>query len=266
VAALRRATAVSAVSASTAAEISAAVGRDIHVIENAIDLPPSVDISDLSLPSHFSLVISRLTPEKNVQTVIDAYNADVAAALGPLVVVGGGAGSYSSDYQREMIANSGREVLWLGHQSRERALSVLRLADRVISASTLEAQPMAILEAHALGKDLLLSDIPAHHEVAGNDAVYFDCLDSAGLRDHLLYMENSRRRVGVRSRWNERTWADVAKEYLSWFEKHLDVEMNADATVIRRHSCPCPSDSGDKSIRTSDASDQSIGSSDQRVL
>lgn len=221
VAALKRATAVSAVSASTAELASQYIGRPVHVIENALDMPDEVDVADLELPAKYSTVISRLTPEKNIETILSAYTEDVAGRLGPLVIVGGGGGSYADDYEKKLIALAGANVLWFGQQDRSRALSILRKASLFIAASTLEAQPMSVIEAHALGKQLLLSDIPAHHEVAGQDALYFDPLNAPQLERLLMTIEAGA--IPKRSsKWVDRTWDKVAVEYEEWFASCIE--------------------------------------------
>ena len=223
IAALRRATAISAVSQQTAKDISHLVGSDVRVIENTVDLPEPVDVSDLDLPECFCLVLSRITPEKNIACIIDAYDAydaDVAAARGPLLIVGGGSGSYSSTYESGLRKVSPPYVRWLGQVERARAVSVLRRATWFLSASLLEAQPLSVLEAFCLGKRMMLSDIPEHWEIAGNHAVYFDAHDSRTLRSCLLSIEPATTHDHTTSRWAQRSWQQVAQEYEDWFNEY----------------------------------------------
>ena len=49
---------------------------------------------------------------------------------------------------------------------------MLRRADLLVSTSLFEGEPNAVLEAMACGCPLVVSDIPAHRELLGEDALY----------------------------------------------------------------------------------------------
>lgn len=222
-AALKRATAVSAVSRSSAEALSEFIGRPVTVIENAADLPPETSVEDLDLPERFSLVLSRLTPEKGVDTVIRAYGTDVEERLGPLLIAGGGGASYADGYERELRHLADGKVRFLGPLDRSRAVSVLRKASLLISASHLEAQPMSVIEAHSLSVPLVLSDIAAHREIAGDDAVYFDERDPDALNATLLTPAVGKVGNSATSRWASREWRRVAREYEDWYREQVEL-------------------------------------------
>ena len=58
-------------------------------------------------------------------------------------------------------------------------------ADLVLSASFVEGFGLPLVEAAALGKSLIVSDIPTYREVCGDDAIYFKSGDANDLADKL---------------------------------------------------------------------------------
>jgi glycosyltransferase involved in cell wall biosynthesis len=58
-------------------------------------------------------------------------------------------------------------------------------ADLVLSSSFVEGFGLPLVEAAALKKSLIVSDIPAYREVCGDDAIYFRAGDAADLADKL---------------------------------------------------------------------------------
>lgn len=216
--ALQRADSVSAVSMATAADLGAEINKSVRYIENGIELPPPVSTEALQLPEHYSVVLSRLTPEKNIESVVQYWDDIVAAIHGPLVIIGGGGGSYSGEYEELLRSQSTDNVIWLGQVERTLALSVLRNAALFISMSRLEAQPMAVLEAASLRVPMILSDLPAHREICGESATYIALNDKSGLYRELVNRGSTPTKAPANDLFHS-SWAEVAAKYSAWFKE-----------------------------------------------
>jgi glycosyltransferase involved in cell wall biosynthesis len=156
------------------------------------------------------LVVGRLEPYKRVDRVLDAFGR--VPSPGQLVVVGEG-----PDRGRLEPA-AGRGVRFLGRVSDDDLARWLRTARGVVSLSAHEAFGLVAAEGVAAGARAVLSDIPAHREVAamlGPAAVVVDADDldavAAALDGALTTPNDGPRPV--------RSWRDVAADYLALYER-----------------------------------------------
>lgn len=69
---------------------------------------------------------------------------------------------------------------------------ILPQYDTFVMSSFYEGQPVALLEATAIGLPAMLSDIPVLREVAGDDAVYFDINDTSSFVEAVQRLVNER--------------------------------------------------------------------------
>ncbi len=136
---LRRAAGVIAVSNT----VRDAWGVPAHVVPNGVALPAG----DLPPPRDHLLLCDPGLPHK------DAATAEAAAAEVGLP-----------------LRTVGRGVTWLRHDDLLRELAAARV---VLCPSREEGFGMVLLEAIALGRPVVASDIPAHREVGGAIPVYF---------------------------------------------------------------------------------------------
>lgn len=162
------------------------------------------------------LVAGRLEPYKRVDRVLAAFDATTVA--GRLVVLGDG-----PDRARvERLASAARrtaDVTFLGRVPDGDLLRWLRTARGVVSLSAHEAFGLTAAEGVAAGAVAVLSDIPAHREVAsmlGPAAMVVDADDTAAVTrtlDEAMRTANAGPRTAVRS------WDDVAADYLALYER-----------------------------------------------
>lgn len=122
---------------------------------------------------------------KNLDHVIDAWVrafADAPAGSVPLLVVAGDVSMARRIEQRARVPDDRRDKLvHLGAISDPSVLRwLLNHAVAMMAASSLEAFPLTPAEAGSLGCPLVLSDIPAHREVAGDHATYVPVGDIDG--------------------------------------------------------------------------------------
>lgn len=210
---MRRAAAVVTVSQSIARELHAsglAAGRPLYVVPNAPSppAPPPVESSsrileELGIDRPFIVSLGRLERRKNLLALLDAYEtaSQGSQTRAPRLVLAGSSGGPGGRAVRARIARSTalrRGVVLTGRVSEGVKTLLLGRALASVWPSLYEGFGFGLLEAMIQGIPLACSDIPAHREVAGGSALFFDPTDRAqatavldrlfcddGLRDHL---------------------------------------------------------------------------------
>jgi glycosyltransferase involved in cell wall biosynthesis len=151
-----------------------------------------------------AVAVGRLIPIKNGSTVIEAFDR-CRDDDSRLVFVGDGAlrGALRAQADRRLLNG---QVLFTGLVDRDDVYRHVASGDVVVSASRGEGLPVAVLEAMACGRPVILSDIPPHREIA--DGAPFIALvppnDVAGfaaeLRRFMEMSEEQREEVGDQCR------------------------------------------------------------------
>jgi len=201
-AALRRFDAVAAVS-ETAAQSAAEFGLRPEVIPSGVDLRTYVPTSNpeetrstrkrLAWPED-RLVILHAGALRGLKRPVEAIAAfrDSAAPNNSLLVF---AGDGPLLEQCKQTAKGCRNIIFLGHRSDLPEL--LSAADAVVSNSTSEGLPMALLEACACGLRVIASDIEPHRYIATlfpEQVSLFPSGDNGALTDLLNALAVRRRR------------------------------------------------------------------------
>ena len=131
------------------------------------------------LPENYILVLSTLEPRKNISQVFNAYFDLVSKSTDiPKLVVAGRKG-WMVDKELESVKENYSDCICLTGFIDENDLKVVYShADIFVDASIYEGFGMPPVEALSNGVNhVLVSDIPAHREVLGKDAVYFRLYD-----------------------------------------------------------------------------------------
>lgn len=139
------------------------------------------------LPERFFLVSNQLWVHKNHQLVADAVAILAARRETPTVVCTGG----MRDDRHPTYADSFRErldelgivdhFLMLGFIPRSDQVQLMRRCVAVIQPSRFEGWSTVVEDAKALGRPILLSDFPVHHEQAPSDGRFFPMDDADAL-------------------------------------------------------------------------------------
>jgi len=123
-------------------------------------------------PGRYLLTVARIDPQKCQLDLIEAFRR--AQPAGWQLALAGGA-DYAGEYARA-VARAAQEtpgVIMLGHQNEMALAELYTHAGAFVLPSSHEGQPLAVIEAMAYGCPLILSDIPAHRELAIPTARYF---------------------------------------------------------------------------------------------
>ena len=94
--------------------------------------------------------------------------------------------------QELAISGIRNQVAFLGLLPREHVFKLMRQSVCVINPSLFEGYGMTVDEARSLGKQLLVSDLPSHHEQNLPQAIFFDPHDSADLAEKLNQVWNEK--------------------------------------------------------------------------
>ena len=211
----------------------AALAEDLPDVAARADLVPSggpawpdVAARPHALPADvrdFILVLANDAPHKHVDRVVAAWSTALGALDDPppLVIAGGFFDPTRADEQRALVA---RRLLPHFHQigavtDRAEVRWLLEHARVLVSAASLEAHPLTPAEAGSLGCPLVLSDIAAHREVAGDHARYVVPGDAAALGEALLDIAEHPPRRGS---WQwPISWDDNARQLAAIFTAEL---------------------------------------------
>ena len=169
----------------------------------------------LKLPKDKYIIISTgaLIERKNPLTIIEAFKeANLQDAV--LLVLGDGI----LEDQCKAAANDA--VIFTGRVSNVK--EYLYAADLLISASSAEGLPYAILEAECTGIPMILSDIPQHREAVGENASKIEFFRTEDKKRIVELMSLSRRnRKAIVYYTEEITAKSMAYKYMYQYKKML---------------------------------------------
>ena len=212
--------------------VSPATTRQVHGLGfpkgRVISVPCGVDLAALDAIArttqsrrYDAASIMRVSAEKGVFTLIDAWKLVVAAAPGArLAIIGGGIDMESAQARVRALGLEGNiDFLGLILDSTQ-AFTAVRTAQLFLHPSYKENWAIAIGEAMALGMPVIAFDLPELKEVWGEAfraVPRGDVAAFAGEISALLADEAGRRNLAERGRARVRSldWADIAERELA---------------------------------------------------
>ena len=202
--------------------------RETVIINNGIDRPLCSDAKLIKeqyglQKDEYICIVSRLTAEKGVHYLIDAYNSITTDKK--LVIAGDT--SDTDDYVTLLKekAKGNSDIIFTGFISGEILSEVYSNAYAVALPSDLEGMSLSLLEALAYKNAVICSDIDENVQVAEDRAMYFKKGDVQDLADKLQSLCNTpslaeKLRDGVDEFiLNKYSWSDVAKATCNLYEK-----------------------------------------------
>lgn len=205
-------------------------GRKTVLIHNGIERPVKKDADRITklynlTKDGYICIVSRLTAEKGVHYLIDAYNQ---IQTDKKLVIAGDT-SDTDDYVamlKEKAAGN-PNIIFTGFISGDVLTEIYSNAYVVTLPSDIEGMSLSLLEALAYGNAVLCSDIPENTLVTGDKALHFRKSDVADLAAKLQTMCNNEAMVQelkngaddyILSKYN---WQDVASATYALYENVL---------------------------------------------
>ncbi len=170
-------------------------------------------------------VISRLTAEKGIHYLIDAF---IKAHTGKKLVIAGDT-SDTDDYVALIKdkAKNNPDIIFTGFVTGEVLDELYSNAYAVCLPSDLEGMSLSLLEAFAYGNAVLCSDIPENTSVAGDKALYFEKGNTEDLAQKLKYLcQNSEKAQRLRKDaapyiFSKYSWDKTAEQTLNIYRDIL---------------------------------------------
>ncbi len=202
-------------------------GRETVIIHNGINRPERKDANlikekyGLSNDDYIAIV-SRLTKEKGVHYLIDAYKS---IKTDKKLVIAGDT-SDTDDYVKMLKekAEGNPDIIFTGFVSGDMLDEIYSNAYAMVLPSDLEGMSLCLLEALAYKNALLCSDIPENTFVAEDKAMYFEKGNVLSLKEKLksiledsCLVENLRDGVDEFI-LNKYSWNDVAESTIKLYE------------------------------------------------
>lgn len=190
-------------------------GRETKIIPNGIDRPVRRNANKITEAfglhkDEYICVISRLTAEKGIHYLIDAYNR---IKTDKKLVIAGDT-SDTDDYVahiKEMAAGN-KNIIFTGFVSGEMLDELYSNAYAMCLPSDIEGMSLSLLEALAYKNALICSDIPENTAVAEDKAIYF----KKGNVDDLL---------------------EKLTEICDNEQRRNDLRKDADEFILKKYSC-----------------------------
>ena len=191
--------------------------------------PQNSDIfSSLAIePGKYLLYVSRLEPENNAHTVIDAYELlTPEEQLYPLLIVGDA--PYADEYVKGLKASAGEKVVFAGYQFGESYSELQAAAYAYIQATEVGGTHPALVEAMGFGNCVIANETPENLEVLADAGLFYEKNNCRSLSEKFREIFAKKELVqSFRIRARERAqsvynWAKIANDYSSLFAKLTD--------------------------------------------
>ena len=168
------ASAVTAVSAGLARQLSAKFGRTVEWIPNGVramtPLPPR-QIARFGLAGDdYVLTVGRIVPEKRLDLLLRAWPAVAKHHPYKLVVAGEPS---ETDFEKKCRDLACGGVVFVGGQTGDMLTELYSNAALIVQPSSLEGMSLVLLEAASLNRCVLAAEIDANTDVMGDSILYF---------------------------------------------------------------------------------------------
>ena len=218
--ALNWADSITAVSKETC-EYYSKFGFNVRHIPNAVDLN-NFPKNPMKKFENQIIYAGRLSKEKGIDTLLD-----VAERLPPkynLLIVGIG----PSEEKIRNVVNSKTNVHYLGYQSKEDTISLIRGSDLLVQPSIMEGISSTLLEAMGCGTCIIASNVGGNAEILDNDktGILIEPNNAEKLLDKISdLLTKKEKRLAMAAEGlktvTKYDWKQVGKLYLDTYESLL---------------------------------------------
>lgn len=193
--------------------------RDTEYVTYGADTEPVGTTKELEKhglePGSYFLQVAAIVPDKGVHLLVEAY--EQLETDMPLVIVGDT--PYATEYKAKVMSTTDKRIRFLGYIYGERCRELVENAYAYVHPLIVDGTSPALLQAMALGKCVISTDLPETMGVVEGVAITFKSQDVVDLRDKLRYVLDNPDRVAeysrlARQRVEERyNWDVVARQY-----------------------------------------------------
>ena len=169
---------------------------------------PSNLMAELCTKRPLFISIGTIEPRKGYDIVLTAFEHLWESNENLYYLILGRPG-WSMDHfvhRMESLPYFNKNLFWLSDANDIDLAHAMSKADGLISASIAEGFGLPLVESSQFGCPLIISDIPAHREVAGANATYFDAYDPLELA----------RCIRTSAKRSERGQCSTAKRLVGW--------------------------------------------------
>jgi glycosyltransferase involved in cell wall biosynthesis len=147
------------------------------------------------LPEKFFFYVGTLQPRKNIPFLLQAFDKFALNVTGVSLVIAGNRSGHNVDKGIEVTIRGmkcSERVIFPGYIEEQDLSDLYRMSECFVFPSKYEGFGLPIGEAIDLGVPTLVSDIPSHREVAGENVRYFspDVLDELVKLLYTVHTEN----------------------------------------------------------------------------
>ncbi|HRH32528.1 MAG TPA: glycosyltransferase family 4 protein [bacterium] len=178
-----------AISKSLANSAEADYGRKVEYVPNGVaevSLKAADKINKWGLvKDNYILTVARLIPNKSIHHLIEAYKQ--LATDKKLVIVGGSAFTETYETYLKELAADNPDIIFTDSQSGDILAELYSNTCLFVQCSELEGLSIALLEAMAYGKGILVSDIPENIEAISNTGKTFKVKNTEDLLKQLQW-------------------------------------------------------------------------------
>ena len=202
--------------------------RETVIIHNGIEKPEKKDVDKITqlfglTKDEYICIVSRLTAEKGVHYLIDAFNQ---IKTDKKLVIAGDT-SDTDDYVAMIKKKSENNpnIIFTGFISGDLLCEIYSNAYFVVLPSDIEGMSISLLEAFAYGNAVLCSDIPENTFVTEDKAIHFMKSNIADLADKMQRMCDNEELVYLLRKdacefiLGKYNWSDVASATYDLYQK-----------------------------------------------
>lgn len=179
-----------------------------------------------TLPERFILFVGSQKPHKNLENLLKAFARTRARTNAILAIAG--PGSRNSWRLRALAQELGLEnsVRWLGRVPDSDLAALYSASTAFVFPSLYEGFGLPVLEAMSSSTPVICSDIPAHREVAGEAAIYFNPLSPDSIAQAIdAVLENQELRKDLTEKGLARaamfSWDKSAHQTIAFYREFL---------------------------------------------
>lgn len=196
-------------------------------------LPPGPTLAAWDLRKEkYLIMMSRLIPHKGAHLLVKAWRAlreERATVIEGLKLVIAGGSHFTDDYVRSLhdMAQNDPTIVFTDWVKGPQVSELVSNCKLFVHPSDVEGLPIGVLEAMAVGKPVLLSDIPEHREVLPDARFWFKHGDAEDLASSLRTLLASPALLLEASGYNraraesEYNWKIIAAELEALYQRPL---------------------------------------------